>query len=125
MLKDAILYNDHAQLGNSSGQQSLASQQPANLSNAGNAGSLQTNLTTDDIRLAILARTNYQFKPLPPKELLLELARERNRKPLPAVIPSWGLRLPPEKYCLTAKEWSLDEEILSESEDEDGDQEMS
>lgn len=71
-------------------------------------------LTTDDIRLAIAARTNYQFKPVTPKELLLELAAERNKKILPPIMPGYGIRLPPEKYCLTAKDWSLsDEEDVS------------
>lgn len=91
VLKDALTYNDHAKNSN------------------GASGSTVVN--TDDIRLAIAARTNYQFKPTPPKELMLELAYSRNAKPLPPVIPKWGLNLPPEKYCLTARDWdSLDEE---------------
>lgn len=72
-------------------------------------------LTTEDLRLAIAARTNYQFKPTPPKELLLEIAAEKNRKPLPPVMPSWGIRLPPEKFCLTAKDWTLSEEEIDVS----------
>lgn len=91
VLKDAMTYNDHARSvsgANSSGQ-----------------------VNTDDIRLAIAAKTNYQFKPTPPKELMLELAHERNSKSLPPVIPKWGLNLPPEKYCLSARDWdSIDEE---------------
>lgn len=90
VLKDALTYNDHAKNSN---------------------GTSASTVNTDDIRLAIAARTNYQFKPTPPKELMLELAHERNAKPLPPVIPKWGLNLPPEKYCLTARDWdSLDEE---------------
>lgn len=89
VLKDALVYNDHAKGG------------------AGNSGAT---VSTDDIRLAIAARTNYQFKPTPPKELLLELAHERNSKPLPQVPPKWGLNLPPEKYCLTARDWTTLEE---------------
>ncbi|GEQ72185.1 hypothetical protein JCM33374_g5871 [Metschnikowia sp. JCM 33374] len=92
VLKDAVTYGDHARS-----------------SNGGN--SANTTVNTDDIRLAIAAKTNYQFKPAPAKELMLELAHERNSKSLPPVIPKWGLNLPPEKYCLTAKDWdSLDEE---------------
>lgn len=89
VLKDAIAYNDHSKL--------LSSSTVANGST----------VTTDDIRLAIAARTHYQFKPAPPKQLLLDLAHERNAKPLPPVIPKWGLNLPPEKYCLTGKDWDL------------------
>lgn len=96
VLQDALLYNDHAH--------SSTTTTPAGL------GPAHVPLTTEDIRLAVASRVNYQFKPAPPKELLLELAQEKNRKPLPAVQEQWGLRLPPEKYCLTAKEWEFDEE---------------
>lgn len=85
VLKDAIAYSDYAE--------------------ASNEG-----LTVEDIRLAIAARTQYQFKPTAPKELLLQLAADRNKKALPQVMGMWGVRLPPEKYCLTAKEWDLDED---------------
>ncbi|KAK6457053.1 transcription initiation factor IID, 31kD subunit-domain-containing protein [Scheffersomyces xylosifermentans] len=94
VLKDAIIYSDHAKPMNT------------NLNTTANS-----TVNTDDIRLAIAARTNYQFKPTPPKELLLELAEERNSKSLPPVIPKWGLNLPPEKYCLTARDWdNIDDE---------------
>lgn len=85
VLKDAMVYNEYAE-----------QQEPG--------------LTVEDIRLAIAARTQYQFKPTAPKELLLQLAHERNKKALPQVMGMWGVRLPPEKYCLTAKEWDLDED---------------
>lgn len=97
VLKDAILYNDHA-----------------HSSSSGGSSNPQVQLTTEDLRLAIAARTNYQFKPTPPKELLLEIAAEKNRKPLPPVMPSWGIRLPPEKFCLTAKDWTLSEEEIDD-----------
>lgn len=96
VLQDALLYNDHAH--------SSTTTTPAGL------GPAHVPLTTEDIRLAVASRVNYQFKPAPPKELLLELAQEKNRKPLPTVQEQWGLRLPPEKYCLTAKEWDFEEE---------------
>lgn len=96
VLQDALLYNDHAH--------SSTTTTPAGL------GPAHVPLTTEDIRLAVASRVNYQFKPAPPKELLLELAQEKNRKPLPAVQEQWGLRLPPEKYCLTAKDWTFEEE---------------
>ncbi|GMM32625.1 hypothetical protein DAMA08_053700 [Martiniozyma asiatica (nom. inval.)] len=86
VLQDAIIYNDYAN--------------PVQ-TNAGNQGNSGVPLTNEDIRLAVAARTAYQFKPVPGKKAVLELARERNEKPLPAVVPMWGLRLPPEKYCLT------------------------
>ncbi|QPG75700.1 hypothetical protein FOA43_003059 [Brettanomyces nanus] len=98
ILHDAIIYNDHAH---------------ANINNAGNAGSHHSQISNEDIRLAIAARTSYQFQPVPPKKMLMKLAAERNEKPLPPVMPMWGIRLPPEKYCLSAKEWKLDDEELT------------
>ncbi|AGO10975.1 AaceriAFR527Wp [[Ashbya] aceris (nom. inval.)] len=92
VLKDAVMYNEYA-----------------------NNGSAPADLTVEDVRLAIGSRTQYQFKPTAPKELLLQLAQERNKKPLPQVMSMWGVRLPPEKYCLTAKEWQLDEELVEDA----------
>ncbi|KAG4305443.1 hypothetical protein PORY_000999 [Pneumocystis oryctolagi] len=67
-----------------------------------------TELTVDDIRLAIASQMNNSFRGPPPKEFLLELASERNRKPLPPINPSYGLRLPPKKYLLTSPNWDLE-----------------
>lgn len=58
-------------------------------------------LEVSDVKLAIASKLNHSFKGAPPKEFLLELAGERNRRALPPVAPGYGLRLPPEKYCLT------------------------
>lgn len=84
-----MVYNDHSRSSN------------------GSSGNSAAKLTTEDVRLAIAARTNFQFKPTTPKELLLELAAERNKKSLPPIMPGYGIRLPPEKYCLTAKDWTF------------------
>lgn len=112
VLKDAMVYNDYS--GGSNSTSNTAAGTAAGSGSAAAGGSVSNSntskLTVEDIRLAIAARTQYQFKPTAPKELLLQLASERNRKPLPQVMGSWGVRLPPEKYCLTAKEWDLDEE---------------
>lgn len=96
VLQDALQYSDHAHSGSGgSSATSAASNIP---------------LTINDVRLAVAARVNYQFKPVPPKELMLDLAQERNKRPLPGVIQQYGLRLPPEKYCLTSKEWNFEDE---------------
>lgn len=97
VLQDALYYSDHAGASTSTLP-------------AGVGSSSSTSLTVDDIRLAVGARVNYQFKPAPPKELLLEMAQEKNKRPLPPVPQQYGIRLPPEKYCLTSKEWQLDDE---------------
>ncbi|KTW28809.1 hypothetical protein T552_01439 [Pneumocystis carinii B80] len=67
-----------------------------------------TGLTVEDIRLAIASQMNNSFRGPPPKEFLLELAFERNRKPLPPIYPTYNLRLPPKKYLLTAPNWDFD-----------------
>lgn len=85
IMQDAVLYNDYASNSSSSSP-----------------------ITNEDIRLAIAARTAHQFQPVAPKKTLMELAQQRNEKPLPAVMPLWGVRLPPEKYCLTNKHWDLE-----------------
>jgi transcription initiation factor TFIID subunit 9B len=121
VLQDALQYNDHAYSSTASLPAGLA---PSN-----------SPLSVEDVRLAVGARVNYQFKPAPPKELLLELAQEKNKRPLPSIPQTYGLRLPPEKYCLTSKEWTFEEqqdEVMSEDivlkeevEQEEDDQEMS
>lgn len=71
------------------------------------------------LRLSIASRTHYQFSPTLPKEFYHEIAQERNRVALPPVGKDWGLRLPPEQYCLTGVGWGLKEEWDSEGEEAD------
>ncbi|GMM42764.1 hypothetical protein FOG50_03085 [Hanseniaspora uvarum] len=62
-------------------------------------------MTVDDLRLAINTKTQFQFKQVSqPKELMLQLSQERNKKPLPKLPTQYGMRLPPEKYCLSSVE---------------------
>lgn len=96
VLSDALLYNDYANASNAT--------QPAGI------GASSAPLTVEDVRLAISARVSYQFKPAAPKELYLELAHERNKRPLPPIPPGHGLRLPPEKDCLTGRDRTLEED---------------
>jgi len=70
------------------------------------------------LRLSIASRTHYQFNPGLSKEYLQELAQERNRVTLPAVGKEWGIRLPPERYCLTGVGFGLKEEWDSEGEED-------
>lgn len=74
-------------------------------------------VTLSSLRLSIASRTHYQFSPTLPKELYHEIAQERNRVALPTVGKDWGLRLPPEQYCLTGVGWGLKEEWDSEGDD--------
>ncbi|GMM53287.1 chromatin modification protein [Starmerella bacillaris] len=96
VLQDAVIYSDYA-------HQSGVSQ-PAGV------GPQSPGLTIDDLKLAVASQVAYQFKPTTPKDLLLSLAAERNKRTLPPVPTSYGLRLPPEKYCLTGLDRDIDDD---------------
>jgi len=82
------------------------------------------------LRLAIANRMSYQFQNGLPKEFLKSLAEERNRVGLGALLGSQktggqdsaqvvgGVKLPPEKYCLTGVAWGLKDSWESEGEEE-------
>ncbi|EZF33285.1 hypothetical protein H101_03134 [Trichophyton interdigitale H6] len=87
------------------------------------------------LRMSIASRLHYQFQPGLPKEFLMDLAAERNRIMLPGVsrgqegAPSsatasgqetmmGGIRLPPERFCLTGVGWDMKGEWESEGEEE-------
>ncbi|GMM37385.1 chromatin modification protein [Saccharomycopsis crataegensis] len=102
ILKDAVIYSDHGNMASS------------NVTNAGNIGSSNKAISVEDVKLASAARSDYQFRNSQSRELLFELASEKNKKPLPNCIPSFGVRLPPEKYCFTGKDLELEDEYKYE-----------
>lgn len=57
----------------------------------------------DDIQLAF----NMQTDKSPPKESLLEVAREKNNQPLPPVKSHNGIRIPFDKYTLIGTNYRL------------------
>ncbi|KAI9143945.1 transcription initiation factor IID, 31kD subunit-domain-containing protein [Paraphysoderma sedebokerense] len=79
-LHDSLLYSDHAG---------------------------RTEIDIEDVKLAIQSRVNYSFATPPPKDFLLEQAKEKNSIPLPLVGESLGLRLPPEQFCLTSVNYQI------------------
>ena len=76
------------------------------------------------LRQAIAARNHFHIQPQLPKEDLQDLSQDINRVILPKPDRDYGLRLPPEKYCLTGEgyglkeEWDEEEEVEDEDEDE-------
>lgn len=56
----------------------------------------------DDLKLAVQTRVNFSFMQPPTREVVLQLTHKRNQVPLPLIQPKLGIRLPPEKHCLTA-----------------------
>ncbi|XP_013855841.1 transcription initiation factor TFIID subunit 9 [Austrofundulus limnaeus] len=67
----------------------------------------KSSVDTDDIKLAIQCRMDQSFTSPPPRDFLLEVARQKNQTPLPLIKPYTGPRLPPDRYCLTAPNYRL------------------
>ncbi|CAH9103743.1 unnamed protein product [Cuscuta epithymum] len=64
-------------------------------------------IDSDDIKLAIQSKVNFSFSPPPPREVLLELARSRNKIPLPKSISRNAIPLPPEQDTLISPNYQL------------------
>uniref|UniRef100_A0A182QSH8 Transcription initiation factor TFIID subunit 9 n=1 Tax=Anopheles farauti TaxID=69004 RepID=A0A182QSH8_9DIPT len=61
----------------------------------------------DDVKLATQMILDKAFTTPPPRDVLLEIARNRNATPLPLIKTHCGLRLPPDRYCLSACNYKL------------------
>ncbi|XP_058124283.1 transcription initiation factor TFIID subunit 9 [Anopheles coustani] len=61
----------------------------------------------DDVKLATQMILDKAFTTPPPRDVLLEIARNRNVTPLPLIKTHCGLRLPPDRYCLSACNYKL------------------
>ncbi|XP_052443854.1 transcription initiation factor TFIID subunit 9-like isoform X3 [Carassius gibelio] len=67
----------------------------------------KSNVDADDVRLAIQCRVDQSFTSPPPRDFLLDIARQKNQTPLPLIKPYTGPRLPPDRYCLTTPNYRL------------------
>ncbi|ORZ31855.1 transcription initiation factor IID, 31kD subunit-domain-containing protein, partial [Catenaria anguillulae PL171] len=67
----------------------------------------RSNVNLDDIKLAIQSKTAHSFTSPPTRDLLQELAREKNAMPLPLIPDRPGLRLPPKQYTLTGATYEI------------------
>ncbi|KAL8731928.1 MAG: hypothetical protein Q9166_003060 [cf. Caloplaca sp. 2 TL-2023] len=67
-------------------------------------------VSLSSLRLSITSRTHYQFSPTLGKDFYQGIAQERNQVQLPAIGRDFGVRLPPEQYCLTGIAWKLKDE---------------
>lgn len=105
---------------------------------AGAKGSAEVNsVSLPALRLSIASRLHFQFQTGMPKEFLMDVASERNRIALPGVsrgfdpaaatpngaganqsISMSGMRLPPERFCLTGLGWNMKDEWDSEGEED-------
>ncbi|QCD80101.1 transcription initiation factor TFIID subunit 9-like [Vigna unguiculata] len=79
----------------------------------------------DDVKLAIQSKINFSFSQPPPREVLLELAQNRNKIPLPKTIAGPGIPLPPDQDTLISPNYQFGirnkrpAEPLEETEDEE------
>eukprot|EP00127_Corallochytrium_limacisporum_P003311 Clim_evm160s147 gene=Clim_evmTU160s147 len=68
-----------------------------------------TGITAADVRLAVQQYVNFHFQGVPPRQFLMELARKRNREPLPLYKDHKpGVRLPAELNTLLQPNYVLD-----------------
>ena len=65
----------------------------------------------DDIKLAVQMYTEENLTTPPGRDVLLETARTRNTMPLPLPKPTCGLRLPPDRYCITNSNYRLEKSV--------------
>lgn len=106
MLEDALVYSEHGG---------------------------KSRVDVDDVRLAIQARVNFSFTGPPPREVcylketparrlsclctsaaydsrqfMIDLAAKRNTASLPSIPQRMGVRMPPERYCLSSVNFQVD-----------------
>lgn len=61
----------------------------------------------DDVVMSVERRLDHSFTSPPPREFLLEAAKTKNSQSLPLIQEKSGLRLPPDRYCLTGSNYRL------------------
>uniref|UniRef100_UPI00359005C1 transcription initiation factor TFIID subunit 9-like n=1 Tax=Myxine glutinosa TaxID=7769 RepID=UPI00359005C1 len=67
----------------------------------------KNNIDSDDVKLSVQCRMDHSFSSPPPRDFLLEIARQKNQLPLPLIKPYTGPRLPPDRFCLMAPNYRL------------------
>ncbi|KAG7025893.1 Transcription initiation factor TFIID subunit 9, partial [Cucurbita argyrosperma subsp. argyrosperma] len=65
--------------------------------------SMQARLLCDGVTLAFQSKVNFSFSRPSPREVLLELARNRNKIPLPRSIGGPGIAIPPNQDTLLSQ----------------------
>lgn len=64
-------------------------------------------IDVDDVRLAVQMYADQKVTSPPSRDLLQDVAREKNSSSLPIPKPNSGLRLPPDRFCLNAANYKL------------------
>lgn len=64
-------------------------------------------IDSEDIKMAIKSKVDFSFTTTPPRDLLIELSKNKNKNPLPPIKDHSGIRLPPDRFCLHAQNFFL------------------
>nr|CAB3266802.1 transcription initiation factor TFIID subunit 9B-like [Phallusia mammillata] len=67
----------------------------------------RSTVTLDDTKLAIKSQLDHSFTNPPPREFLVDVARQKNTTALPSLKTFSGARLPPDRYCLSSVNYRL------------------
>ena len=69
----------------------------------------RTNITLEDTKLAIHSQLDHSYTSPPPRDFLVDVARQKNSTPLPSLKSYSGPRLPADRYCLSSFNYRLKE----------------
>ncbi len=57
--------------------------------------------------MAIKSKVDFSFTTTPPRDLLVEISKSKNKNPLPQINYHSGIRLPGDRFCLHAQNYAL------------------
>jgi hypothetical protein len=58
--------------------------------------------------MAIKSKVDFSFTTTPPRDLLMEISKSKNKNPLPPIkYHGGGIRLPPDRFCLHGQNFML------------------
>ncbi|CAK8690697.1 unnamed protein product [Clavelina lepadiformis] len=67
----------------------------------------RTNISIEDTKLAVQMQLDHHFTGPPPRDFLVDAARQKNTAALPPLKNFAGARLPPDRYCLSSVNYRL------------------
>ena len=67
----------------------------------------------EDIKMAIKSKVDFSYTTTPPRDLLMEISKTKNKNPLPSIKYHSGIRLPPDRFCLHAANYNLKTQNVS------------
>lgn len=76
------------------------------------------NIDSEDIKMAIKSKVDYSFTTTPPRDLLMEISKSKNKNPLPPIKYHAGIRLPPDRFCLHSQNYALKSQNLTSHEEQ-------